>query len=239
MTIIPDNLNTDQKRYLEIHEPRFQKVISLIVHHLPDIAGTKILDVGPSVLTEIIQNRFTDAAVESLGIKGEGRDGGHLPKGVTDNISHHEFDLNLTDRPEKWIQPGKFDLIICAEVIEHLHTAPEHLLLFLKSLLNSRGILILQTPNAAALIKRLTLLGGKNPYERIRLNSENPGHFREYTSEELQSLARDAGFEIEDVTIENYFRLLPVTWKVRSYRALQFLMGKNWKDGITLVLRNP
>lgn len=239
MTIVPDSLNADQKRYLQIHEPRFQKVISLISHHLPDKKEVKILDVGPSVLTDMIQTRFTAATVESLGIKGEGHDGGHLPKGVTDHISHHEFDLNLTDRPEKWIEPGRYDLIVCAEVIEHLHTAPEHLLLFLKSLLNSGGTLILQTPNAAALIKRITLMRGKNPYERIRLNSDNPGHFREYTREELLSLALEAGFVVEDVTMENYFRLLPVTWKVRAYRTLQILMGKNWKDGITLVLRNP
>lgn len=239
MTDNPGTFSEDQKRYLQIHEPRFQKVISLIGQHLPETEEVKILDVGPSVLTEMIQNRFTDAAIESLGIKGEGRDGGHLPKGVTDNILHHEFDLNLSETAEKWTQPGKYELIVCAEVIEHLYTAPEHLFRFLKSLLKNDGILILQTPNAAALIKRLTLLGGKNPYERIRLNNENPGHFREYTSEELLSLARDAGFVIEVITIENYFRLLPVTWKVRSYRALQLLMGKNWKDGITLVLRNP
>jgi SAM-dependent methyltransferase len=238
MTLVPDNLSADQKRYLEIHEPRFQKVISLIGNHLTDTSEVKILDVGPSVLTEMIQNQFKDAEVESLGIKGDDRDGGHLPKGVTANIPHHEFDLNLTDKPEKWIQPGKFDLVVCAEVIEHLHTAPEHLLQFLKSLLKSEGILILQTPNAASLIKRITLMKGKNPYERIRLNNENPGHFREYTRTELQFLARDAGYIVEDVTTENYFRLLPVTWKVRAYRTLQYMLGKNWKDGITLVLRN-
>jgi SAM-dependent methyltransferase len=233
------DLNADQKRYLEIHEPRFEKVISLIGHYLSADTKCDILDVGPSILTDMIQNRFIKARVQSLGIKGESRDGGHLPKGITDTIPHHEFDLNLTEKPEQWIQPGKFDLIVCAEVMEHLHTAPEHLLRFLKSLLKTRGFLILQTPNAAALIKRITLLCGRNPYERIRLSSENPGHFREYTREELISLAGDAGFEVIEVAMENYFRLLPLTWKVRGYRALQFLLGKNWKDGITLVLRNP
>ncbi|MDP9149663.1 MAG: hypothetical protein M3O36_06955 [Myxococcota bacterium] len=50
-----------------------------------------------------------------------------------------------------------------AEVLEHLHTAPELVLAFLRRLLLPQGLLILQTPNAASLSKRIkTGDGGKS-----------------------------------------------------------------------------
>ena len=58
--------------------------------------------------------------------------------------------------------------------------------MFLKNLLTENGILLVTTPNAATIMKRLILLlKGKNPYEKIRCIAENPGHYREYTMNEL------------------------------------------------------
>ena len=79
----------------------------------------------------------------------------------------------------------RYDLVVFAEVIEHLHTSPVHTLAFVRGLLADAGVLILQTPNAASLPKRLKLLAGRNPYELIRADGGNPGHFREYTLAEL------------------------------------------------------
>jgi hypothetical protein len=54
--------------------------------------------------------------------------------------------------------------IVFAEVIEHLFTAPELVLAYLHELLVPRGQLLLQTPNAASLRKRLKLALGRNPF---------------------------------------------------------------------------
>ena len=92
-----------------------------------------------------------------------------------------------------------------AEVIEHLYTAPKLVLSFLRALLTDRGVLIIQTPNAAALHKRAELLLGRNPYELIRETTNDPGHFREYTKKELIRIAEDAGLTVDRWLAGNYF----------------------------------
>ena len=84
--------------------------------------------------------------------------------------------------------------MVFAEVIEHLHTSPLHSLNFVRGLVAESGVVILQTPNAVSLPKRLKVLGGRNPYEQIRADPSNPGHFREYTLRELEGYARETGF---------------------------------------------
>ena len=105
-------------------------------------------------------------------------------------LSHVKFDLNNSQDIRHWPKVARpFDLIVFAETLEHLYTAPEYSLAFLGSLLTEKGILIVTTPNAAMIMKRLILLlKGKNPYEKIRLIAENPGHYREYTMKELVNI---------------------------------------------------
>src|SRR5690606_20246753 len=53
--------------------------------------------------------------------------------------------------------------------------------------------------------KRLQMLCGRNPFQRIAEDCGNPGHFREYTARELVNYARDAGFEVESIRHLAYF----------------------------------
>jgi 2-polyprenyl-3-methyl-5-hydroxy-6-metoxy-1,4-benzoquinol methylase len=62
------------------------------------------------------------------------------------NISFNYLDI------EKDKLPNKFDLIICSEVLEHLHN-PENILNKLYQGLNNNGCLLLSTPNSKNLIK--------------------------------------------------------------------------------------
>jgi len=118
----------------------------------------------------------------------------------------YHFDLNDSQDQRQWRSDlGPYDLIVFAEVIEHLYTAPERVLRFLHSLLAPGGALILQTPNAAALRKRLKLLAGRNPYERIRPDRSNPGHFREYTVAELLGILGQTGFSVRKTWMRYYF----------------------------------
>ena len=66
------------------------------------------------------------------------------------------------------------------------------------------GHLILQTPNATALAKRIRMLFGRNPYDPIREESGNPGHFHEHTVDELVRAVDEAGLEVTRVLTENY-----------------------------------
>ena len=172
--------------YVAFHAPRYAALLRLLDAYVT--AESLILDVGRSRLTEMMHNRFR-ARTDTLGFVGDEAS----PEGT-----NWWFDLNRASDERSWrTDLPKYDVIVMAEVIEHLHTAPRPVLAFLRSLLKPAGVLVIQTPNAVALHKRLEMAIGRNPYERIREGQEDPGHFREYTKAELEELVREAGFRVE------------------------------------------
>ena len=185
----------EDQGYRAYHAPRYAYLLEILAKHGLGSDST-VLDIGSSCLTTLIRERF-GIAVDSLGF-GEDR--------TTQEGRHFGFDLNLAQRREAWRRDlPKYDFVVMAEVLEHLHTAPQLVLSFVRTLLADGGRLVLQTPNAASLPKRMKLLLGRNPYERIRADPTNPGHFREYTKKELHDLAADLGFRVEECTVSFYF----------------------------------
>lgn len=179
-----------QRSYLSLHRNRFEEIMRLCRRYVPD-RSARVLDIGRSELTGYLATFYGD--VHTLGFDPEADDGGHREQNVMDAVPHITFDLLRADRVTEWPDCGPFDLIVFSEVIEHLSIAPEYTLTFLGSLLTEKGVLICTTPNAAEIGKRLRMLAGKNPYERLRLYALNPGHIREYTREELCAIADRAG----------------------------------------------
>lgn len=180
--------------YLRFHAPRFKYVLNCLDRYVRP--GQRVLDIGMSRLTRLIHERF-EQPVDALGF-GDDRpiDSGH----------YYHLDLNDCQHPERCRDdlPG-YDAIVFAEVIEHLHTSPRLVLEYLAGLLNPGGVLIVQTPNAVALPRRLAMALGRNPYELIREDWTNPGHFREYTARELRTYAEAVGLTFERCDFVSYF----------------------------------
>ena len=172
--------------YVAYQAPRFAMVLKMLGQHVGQ--ETRILDVGRTMLTEMIESLYA-RPVDSLGFE---------PDASFDHgAQHFQFNLNDAQDRAKWRTdlPG-YDLVILAEVIEHLHTSPSLVLGFLQSLLRPGGVLIVQTPNALAVGRRLSMVFGRHPFELIRENPTNPGHFREYTLAELQRYGRQLGLTV-------------------------------------------
>jgi len=181
--------------YVAFHAPRYRLILDLLHQH-GVTPRSKVLDIGPSRLTWLIREEF-GVAVDSLGF---GEDQAH------DAGKHFQFDLNLALNREQWRRDlPAYDFVLMAEVLEHLYTAPELVLAYVRTLVADNGLLILQTPNAASLPKRLKLLLGRNPYEMIRLEPADPGHYREYTIAELKRLVTGAGFRTERLMTAYWF----------------------------------
>lgn len=179
--------------YLRYHLPRYQLLLTEISSRYRD--GMNILDIGRSAFTDILLARFKQ--VDTLGFATDSS---------TPGMNHFQFDLNHARDAELWRHDlPKYDIVVFTEVIEHLYTSPSQVLSFLHHLMKDDGILLLQTPNAAAIHKRIKLLFGRNPYELIREDDRNPGHFREYTAKELCTLLVEGGFNIESHGFKNYF----------------------------------
>ncbi|WP_342350002.1 hypothetical protein [uncultured Nitrospira sp.] len=58
--------------------------------------------------------------------------------------------------------------------------------------------------NAIALPKRLRLLRGTNPCERIKLNCHNPAHYREYNNTALQQMELTPSLDMVHHEFGNY-----------------------------------
>ncbi len=225
------------KGYTAYHAPRYAFVLKLLEAHGAG-KDSRILDIGRSELTRLIASRF-GIRVDSLGFE---------PDYTSGEGQHFHFDLNRAQLENEWRRDlPTYDFIVMAEVIEHLYTAPQLVLAFLRTLLAEDGRIIVQTPNAASLTKRIKLILGRNPYEMIRIDTTNPGHFREYTVRELERVANIAGLRRESVTTAFYFdarfarhgdagnfpQPLIGTLKNTFYPILPARM----REGMTMVLR--
>ena len=189
--------------YVDISFPRFTYTISLCQKLRPD-KDTRVLDVGRSYLSFLLAQQYSN--VSTLGIPLGEHGYAHEYAGIQDERRPQEHIVfNLNDAQDKGIESAhQFDLIVFAEVLEHLFTAPELVLHALRDLLVEDGLIVCLTPNAAALPKRLRLLRGINPYERIRVNRNNPGHYRECTKDEIEQIGLIAGPEMIHHEFGNY-----------------------------------
>jgi SAM-dependent methyltransferase len=204
------------RTYLRYHRRRYATLMRLVAELHPQ----RVLDVGAMFQTAML--RAGGATVDTLGFANP-----FFPPATGER--HIELDLNDPGRDGD----GSYDLVVMAEVIEHLHTAPRLVLGHLAGWLRPGGALIVQTPNAVALHKRLRMAAGRNPLEPIRADRTNPGHFHEYTVGELSEAAAAAGFQVARVRLENYFGAS------RAYAVLGRVLPGSLRHGITMVLRRP
>jgi SAM-dependent methyltransferase len=236
LNLYSKTLDAESCEYWIHHEGRFKYITHLISDLIDDAqrSGCKIervLDIGNSYQTMMINRIWPGLHIDTMGFLAER----YRPSGET---KHYGYDLNDAHYPERWIsldKNEKYDLILFLEVIEHLYTAPEKILDFLGSILKPGGYIIIQTPNAASLIKRLRLLFGENPYERIRKDRMNPGHFREYTEQEIRDIAMHSGFSVKALHMTDYF--VEITTAEKICRGISKILPPTFKTGMTVVLR--
>ena len=163
---------------------------------VPDPAS-RVLDIGRSRLSAMLLEQYESVTTLGLPLEitaGYAHSEGWDPSPGRHFAGHIVCDLNRVD--DASIPAGRFDLIVFAEVVEHLYAAPEAALAWLGQFLKPGGIILCTTPNAAAFTRRVRLLMGHNPAERLRRDLRNPGHVREYVRKDLHDMAKDARLEV-------------------------------------------
>jgi SAM-dependent methyltransferase len=236
LSLYAQTLDEESAQYWLDHEQRFRFVTLLFGGLLEALQQSnckpeRVLDIGNSYQTMMVNRIWPELRIDTLGFLAER----YAPTGET---THHGYDLNDAYYPQRWLtieENKKYDIIFFLEVIEHLYTAPESILVFLASLLKPGGCIVIQTPNAASLIKRLRLLFGENPYELIRNDRKNPGHFREYTKREIEDLAKKSGFSVKDLQMIDYF--VENTLAEKACHVLSKVLPDTFKTGMTVVLK--
>lgn len=121
----------------------------------------------------------------------------------------------------------EFDIVIAAEIIEHLFDY-YRFLASVNNCLKEEGLLFLTTPNSSWFVCRVLYLLGKTPTEIDSLQ-----HIRFFSLSYLLRLCRDQGFKLEKNLAYASFPFIKNSFKVPSF--LSGLLAHNfmlvlWKD---------
>lgn len=114
------------------------------------------------------------------------------------------FCTNLNNNPPPVIGK-KYDVIIFADVLEHL-IDPVSVLRSFRDSLKPEGLIIVSLPNVAFLQNRVNLLFGKWDYRDFGILDKT--HLKFYTLATGCKMAEDAGYEIKSVFPYNQFNQL-------------------------------
>ena len=214
-----------------MHARRYEALLAKVEELAPE--RPLILDVGQAYEAERLRE-LPGAVVDTLGFGDERfppREGErHLP---VDLLAAQE----QWPEWETWPHFRGYDVVVCAEVIEHLPVSPASALGFLGSALRPGGWLVLQTPNAARIGNRVRLLAGRNPFEELRDDLVSPGHIREYTVDEVLELGRAAGLQPGGWMTANYFET--GSRANAMLRRVEPLVPCRLRAGITAWLQRP
>jgi len=224
-----ENLPEKSLSYLDFHKHRYSFLLKtidqLINEHLTNGTAIKLLDIGPAFQTFLIRKYFPSIQVDTLGYN-------HVINITRPHEKHYRQNLNLCR--EDWQHDlSGYDIVLFCEVMEHLYTPPQSCLIRIKGSLKQQGHLIIQTPNAAALHKRIRLLFGINPNELLREN--RMGHFREYTTSEINMLLKDIKMQVIRMEQKNYFNYDRTVFH-KLFSTLEFLVPGKMRDGLTCVV---
>lgn len=124
-------------------------------------------------------------------------------------------------------EDASFDVVIFAEILEHLLNDPVKVLREIKRVLKPNAHLILTTPNASRLENIANLIDGNNIYDQYSGYGPYGRHNREYTISELEILLNHVGFEVLEIFSEDVHSNFPS----RIYGSIyfRFLLKKGKK----------
>lgn len=177
--------------YMDFNLSKYKTIIKQITKNAP--RSSKILSIGCGACDfEAILSKlgYRLTAVDDL------RDYWHsLGKNrerIMDFAKRMNIELTIDSFGSLQERKNYFDVVLLIDIIEHLHSSPRELLNYSISSLKPDGLLIIETPNAVALAKRLLVLAGRSSQISAGFFYWNIGeyrsHIREYTRSELKQI---------------------------------------------------
>lgn len=211
----------DPLRY-ESHAMDSDEVSGIFASMIP--ARARVLDVGCGTgsLTKILAD---SCRIEIVGIEPDrARRECAIARGLTVHVGPLTPDLRK--------QIGCFDVVLFADVLEHLPD-PQALLLVSRRFLNPKGAVIVSVPNVAHWSVRLEILQGRFRYRPSGIMDAT--HLRWFTAESARSLLASAGFKTVEyratagfALFENLYRA-PLCWVASRYRTSFLRIGsRRW-----------
>lgn len=193
-----------QREYLPQHKQRFRELFRACSYLLAQRPSPKLLELGASEFSA-----FYKQLIPNLTFHLSDRPTPDDYIGFTERVGMQRlgcdryFAIDLEEPAQIGAsggpRAGDYDLIVFAEVIEHLVVSPVDLLSALLTLLKPDGFLYLTTPNLFRAENREKWLALENPQQVFPAadgNWDRHHHHREYGAAELLRFARQAGGEV-------------------------------------------
>jgi len=217
-TVFFDGSLDKEKAYVFHHRKRF---FSLLNYLFPKIKKEfRILDVGASPFSFILKRIFPDVDLVTVDFTEDFKE--RCKKYRIKFVKH-----DLTKFPFPF-PDNYFDLIIFGEVLEHLLTNHSVVMSELERILNKGGTLIIQTPNAYSLNRRIDFLLGKEifPNNQKIFDYQYAGklHIFEYKISDLIKLIKDSTrFKIIKISYATYYDNLESALVYKKFKLFYIL----------------
>jgi glycosyltransferase involved in cell wall biosynthesis len=159
-----------------------------IVSWLRDRPAGKVLDLGCA--DGFVAGELRQAGHHVVGVDITAADG---VKDRVDRFVQADLDAGLPPEVE-----GRYDAIVCADVLEHVRR-PEQILDEAHDLLAPGGVLVASIPNFAHWYPRLRVLAGRFDYDRRGILDQT--HLRFFTSRSFERLVQEHGWRVARKTV--------------------------------------
>jgi 2-polyprenyl-3-methyl-5-hydroxy-6-metoxy-1,4-benzoquinol methylase len=193
----------------------------------------KLLDVGGGQFAILASKLFGDEA--TVGDIGDDYRAPADAAGVSFTVCNL-----LEDDPPSF--KGDFDVVVLAEVVEHLPVPPYVILGKMRTWLKPGGALLLTTPNLFRLRNLVRMVRGRDLFDTFMLprNGVSLGHQTEYSADHLAWHIREAGFTLERME-HDQLGATGFSWKARAARKLlaPLRLRKVWREELVAIGRNP
>lgn len=194
-----------EHRYIRAAQDRFDWTLQWLTSH--GVEGKSVLEIGTGVIG--VCCRLMGASTTAWDVRRDFEE-------VAERLGIRFIFADLST-PGAWPRGDEFDIVILAEVLEHLPLSPVDTLKGIHATLRPGGTLVLTTPNLHRLSNRIRMLIGKPLFAPFCPEALVMGHVREYTLSEVTDYATRAGFEVLGCEYHN--------WDLGRFSHLAPLLG--------------
>lgn len=190
---IIEGMDVDYNR--EVSCTALEERLGCILQLLEGLRPEKVLDIGcrRGIIASAIQEEFNTT------VFGVDMDEAELLSAQRRRIPAKVHNIDLAELP---FERAEFDIVILAEVVEHL-ARPNHCLSEIHRVLKPGATLIITTPNLTSLPNRIKFCLGEDPTQISNKDFGNI-HKREYNLRDLQLLLEWHGFDVTELIYANY-----------------------------------
>lgn len=190
--------------YLRTHFPRMRRTLAFLRESFSAPQGAALLDLGAHWL-------HLSALLAREGYQVTAADLPEVLETPAVNSLARAYDIRLQTINDlaqpgalRALADGSFDVVMLAEVLEHLAFNPVHLWQEIRRVTKPGGLIVLTTPNyysfttrLRALSRFLTLRGGGLPVWKILSHPTFSHHWKEYSVRELKEYVETLGESFE------------------------------------------